>query len=53
MSVWLQVREQAKQNAARVRNAVKEEKNRQLNKLAEEVKVKHFCLGPEHHPQSR
>ena len=35
----LQVREQAKLNAAHVRNAVKEEKSKQLNKVAEQLKV--------------
>ncbi|KAI0235836.1 hypothetical protein LSAT2_013622 [Lamellibrachia satsuma] len=34
----LQVREQAKLNAAYVRNAVKEEKSKQLNKLAQKLK---------------
>ena len=34
------MREQAKLNAAYVRNAVKEEKSKQLNKLAEKLKVR-------------
>ena len=34
------MREQAKLNAAHVRNAVKEEKSKQLNKVAQQLKVR-------------
>ena len=35
-----QVREQSKENAAQIRKAVKQEKHRQLMKLANDIKVR-------------
>ena len=44
--VFFQVREQAKLNAAKIRQSVKEEKQRQLQKLAKEIEVR---LCPKSH----
>lgn len=38
----LQVREQSKENAAKIRHSVKQEKHRQLMKLATDIKVCDF-----------
>lgn len=44
----LQVREQSKENAAKIRNSVKQEKHKQLMKLATDIKVWDFIICCSH-----